>query len=693
MSETIKFQCHIQISSKKLLDEVKGKTLSFMGNSKTIDANGEVIFDCELQERDKHKSFPITIEDEEYIIVGTGQCNAIAHQKNTNPFCLTLNKDDEANIRDIRIYKEQDKVDSEKQEQIDIYTAQVEKREDTATQQTSTDDIHTSQTPLQENQNLIHLEAYLTSGKALKKDIHWAYYVKYRNEALWEKSKIKKENLESLTFTQKAKHNTQVSFDINAKFKYTIKEDEIQKEVEDYLKEKQQLVLFAYKNNPAYQTSNGQTHTILTISTLPIVEISYNTLTLLYKNTQKSFQIDNTIMSHLREDFTEDKEYELGLNKTNDYLVLKSNNKLYKIYKDTSNNIAQSSLNNTQESNPTQNNQNQNNTQTSNTQQQTNTDSLYLKENKDFDEIKTILELTEKEEYQGVKVGVEVKWKITLEMLKQVFEYNKAVGNAKTRMDTMLPQMVEELNTIKDNKPMYMHYNLDTRARLEHFFAQCYVEVGGNGFRLEEGLEYTTAKNLKRVFPSKFKDDNAKKADELIALKTDKEKATANHVYSDRKDLGNQGGDDGYNFKGRGIIQLTGRSNYTQFQTYYNNNNPKDKKDFLNNEEHRKELLTNGRIALLSAVWFWNTKTYPNGANVAIPSWRNFHLYEIADDETNGNATTRAIDEDTQQEIDLTQAQRTISVLVNGGKKGLTNRRDTHNRIRNSQIFVEFDNQ
>ena len=434
-----------------------------------------------------------------FIIVGTGQCNAIAHQKNTNPFCLTLNKDDEANIRHIRIYKEQDKVDSKKQEQIDIYTAQVEKREDTATQQTSTDDTHTSQTPLQENQNLIHLEAYLTSGKALKKDIHWAYYVKYRNEALWEKSKIKKENLESLPFTQKAKHNTQVSFDINAKFKYTIKEDEIQKEVEDYLKEKQQLIIFAYKNNPAYQTSNGQTHTILNISTLPIVEVTSKTLALLYKNTQKSFQINNTIMPHLREDFKEDKQYELGFNKTNDYLVLKSNNKLYKIHKDNSNNIAQSSLNNTQESNPTQNNQNQNNTQTSNTQQQTNTDSLYLKENKDFEEIKTILELTEEKEYQGVEVWVEVKWKITLEMLKQVFEYNKAVGNAKTRMDTMLPQMVEELNTIKDNKPMYMHYNLDTRARLEHFFAQCYVEVGGNGFRLEEGLEYSV-KGLVHTF-------------------------------------------------------------------------------------------------------------------------------------------------------------------------------------------------
>ena len=186
---------------------------NFSSVAVVIDENGEVIFDCELQERDKHKSFPITIEDEEYIIVGTGQCNAIAHQKSTNPFCLTLNKDDEANIRHIRIYKEQDKVDLKKQEQIDIYTAQVEKREDTATQQTSTDDIHTSQTPLQENQNLIHLEAHLTSGKALKKDIHWAYYVKYRNEPLWEKSKIKKENLESLTFTQKSRESIEAEFE------------------------------------------------------------------------------------------------------------------------------------------------------------------------------------------------------------------------------------------------------------------------------------------------------------------------------------------------------------------------------------------------------------------------------------------------------------------------------------------------
>ena len=47
----------------------------------------------------------------------------------------------------------------------------------------------------------------------------------------------------------------------------------------------------------------------------------------------------------------------------------------------------------------------------------------------------------------------------------------------------------------------------------------------------------------------------------------------------------------------REVMQLTGRSNYTRFQSYYNKHYPNDTKDFLNNEEHRKELTTNGKIA------------------------------------------------------------------------------------------------
>ena len=59
-----------------------------------------------------------------------------------------------------------------------------------------------------------------------------------------------------------------------------------------------------------------------------------------------------------------------------------------------------------------------------------------------------------------------------------------------SNMDTMLPQMVDELNRIQDDKPMYMHYNLDTKERLEHFFAQCCVEVGDD-FKTEENLNYS----------------------------------------------------------------------------------------------------------------------------------------------------------------------------------------------------------
>lgn len=81
MSETIKFQCHIKISSK-YSDELVGQTLSFMEDSKTIDERGMVIFDCELKEEDKNKSFPISIDSEEYMIIGTGKCNAIAHREN-----------------------------------------------------------------------------------------------------------------------------------------------------------------------------------------------------------------------------------------------------------------------------------------------------------------------------------------------------------------------------------------------------------------------------------------------------------------------------------------------------------------------------------------------------------------------------------------------------------------------------------
>ena len=324
MSNTISFQCHIQISSKEL-KKVVGKALTFMGNSKTIDENGKVVFDCELQAQDKAKSFPITIEDEEYVIVGTGKCNAIAHRDSTNPFCLMLNKDNEASIEYIRIYKEIDKADSDQKEQRDIYTAQVEKPNET-TQQSNTNDTHNSQAKPQENQNLVNIEVHLTSGKALKKDIQWGYYIKQSNENL--KAKVSIKDLKSFTFVSKDTYNTKVSFDINAKFTYTTTENNTQKEITDYLKDNQQLVIFAYRKSPAYTTSYGTPHTILTISQYPILKLTSKTLTILYTHTNATYTLKHSCDTHyLSENLKNKRIYTLEIRESNLYIKDKESNK------------------------------------------------------------------------------------------------------------------------------------------------------------------------------------------------------------------------------------------------------------------------------------------------------------------------------------------------------------------------------
>ena len=139
--------------------------------AKNVNIGGEYLTNVALSKDTIDKSFPISIDSEEYTIIGTGKCNAIAHKKDTNPYCAII--DQSANIKNIRIYKEQ--LDSNETKQIDIYTAQVETIENT----------NDSQATPQDNQNLIALEASFTNG-ILTKDIHLVYYVKYRNESLWE---------------------------------------------------------------------------------------------------------------------------------------------------------------------------------------------------------------------------------------------------------------------------------------------------------------------------------------------------------------------------------------------------------------------------------------------------------------------------------------------------------------------------
>lgn len=96
---------------------------------------------------------------------------------------------------------------------------------------------------------------------------------------------------------------------------------------------------------------------------------------------------------------------------------------------------------------------------------------------------------------------------------------------------------------------------ITTPLRLAHFLAQTATETGG--FRsLEENLNYS-AKNLMAVFPSRFPTLESTKGFVMAP------QALANKVYSNRLGNGPPASNDGWNYRGRGLIQLTGRTNYS----------------------------------------------------------------------------------------------------------------------------------
>ena len=193
------------------------------------------------------------------------------------------------------------------------------------------------------------------------------------------------------------------------------------------------------------------------------------------KEKNKDFAIKHSIMPYLITHFDNiDTPYTIT-KKDSHLLISNAHNKTLEIHKSAQESAQQES---THQSSATQSHSTQEDTK------------IYI-DNTTFDNLAILTALLTLNENDKVSLCVRLCYKITLDMLKEVFEYNIAKDNTKTKMDTMLPQMVEELNRIQDNKPMYIHYNLGTRARLEHFFAQCYVEVGGSAFRLEEDLHYS----------------------------------------------------------------------------------------------------------------------------------------------------------------------------------------------------------
>jgi putative chitinase len=100
-------------------------------------------------------------------------------------------------------------------------------------------------------------------------------------------------------------------------------------------------------------------------------------------------------------------------------------------------------------------------------------------------------------------------------------------------------------------------FNITNPLRLAHFLSQCGHESGG-WKAVRENLNYS-AKGLMGIFKKYF--PNATLAN---AYQRQPEKI-ANRVYSSRMGNGNEHSGDGYKFRGRGYIQLTGKDNYSKF--------------------------------------------------------------------------------------------------------------------------------
>jgi putative chitinase len=134
-------------------------------------------------------------------------------------------------------------------------------------------------------------------------------------------------------------------------------------------------------------------------------------------------------------------------------------------------------------------------------------------------------------------------------------------------------------------------YEINTTQRTAAFLAQCAHESAGFT-AIKENLNYRW-QTLRRVFPKYFPTDELA---QHYAELPNKQAAIANRVYANRMGNGPENTGDGYRYCGRGLIQLTGKNNYTAFATSIGMD--------LEAVPHYLETFEG---AVHSACWFWQT--------------------------------------------------------------------------------------
>jgi len=137
-------------------------------------------------------------------------------------------------------------------------------------------------------------------------------------------------------------------------------------------------------------------------------------------------------------------------------------------------------------------------------------------------------------------------------------------------------------------------FGINTPLRLAHFLSQCAHESGD--FRVTtENLNYS-ADGLKKTFSKYFPGT-------LNETYARNQPAIANRVYANRMGNGDEKSGDGYKFRGRSYLQITGRNNYAEFSSAIGEN-------CLTNPD-----LLSAKYALAAAAWYWDYRKINTAAD------------------------------------------------------------------------------
>ena len=164
-----------------------------------------------------------------------------------------------------------------------------------------------------------------------------------------------------------------------------------------------------------------------------------------------------------------------------------------------------------------------------------------------------------------------------------------------------------------------------------HFFGQVATETG-NFAAFNENLNYSAA-GLQRVFSKYFPDD-------LETQYAKQPEKIANRVYGNRMGNGPEASGDGWRYRGRGAVQLTGKSNYQTFATYLKN------AEIMNNPD-----LVATTYSFESAIFFFNqNKLWQYTVKVDHP-----YILKLSRSINLGNANSTAIPHGLDDRIKYTE--------------------------------------